>query len=619
MTSHKPSCLFALLLLTSSLVLGWSAAVPAPAAAATGGVGSTYVPLAPTRLLDTRYGIGLSGVFGVHAARTFQVTGLASVAIPSSATAVTGNLTVTQQTSNGYLFIGPNPVDQPTSSTLNFPRGDDRANAVTVALGAGGTLSITFVAPTYGQTAQVIFDVSGYFVPDTSGATYVPLTPARLLDTRVGTGLSGFFSASLARTFQVAGLGGVPADATAVTGNLTVTQQTSNGYLYVGPYPMNQPTSSTLNFPRTDDRANGVAVPLGAGGTLSVTFIAGGAGPTAQVIFDVTGYFIPGAGGASFYPIAPERAADARINVGINGPVSSGEPVTLAVAGPGMPVPTGAQAVTGNVTITQQKANGWVAVTPYGVVPPTSTLNFPLGDDRANEFISALSTVGTLGVTYATATMSTGEIIVDISGYFAGGSFTLPGAPAFGGMNLYRASAWSHQATQTWCTGASTQMMLNLIGGGSDHASANQGAYVTYAYYHSRYVARAGAEIDGWANALTAYGAGVYAVGAYSSPDIALRAAATRMRITGKPVGLVVMEGHHAWVMAGFTSTGDDPATSANFTLTSVIIMAPDYGTISYDPAPGYAGSLAYMRTKLTGYTDDFPTIWDHQFAIIAP
>jgi hypothetical protein len=77
---------------------------------------------------------------------------------------VTGNLTVTSQTSPGYLFIGPNATNDPTSSTLNFPWADDRANGVTVALGSG-TLSVTFIAPTSGPTTQVIFDVTGYFAP----------------------------------------------------------------------------------------------------------------------------------------------------------------------------------------------------------------------------------------------------------------------------------------------------------------------------------------------------------------------------------------------------------------------------------------------------------------------
>jgi hypothetical protein len=42
---------------------------------------------------------------------------------------------------------------------------DDRANAVTVALSGSGTLSVTYAAPTSGPTAQVIFDVTGYFTP----------------------------------------------------------------------------------------------------------------------------------------------------------------------------------------------------------------------------------------------------------------------------------------------------------------------------------------------------------------------------------------------------------------------------------------------------------------------
>jgi hypothetical protein len=113
-------------------------------------------------LLDTRSGTGgLSGPFTNHSARTFQVTGNGGV--PAGATAVTGNLTVTGQTSKGYLYIGPDATNDPTSSTLNFPAGDDRANAVTVALNASGTLAVTFVAPYSGPTAQVVFDVTGYF------------------------------------------------------------------------------------------------------------------------------------------------------------------------------------------------------------------------------------------------------------------------------------------------------------------------------------------------------------------------------------------------------------------------------------------------------------------------
>jgi spore germination protein YaaH len=124
------------------------------------------------------------------------------------------------------------------------------------------------------------------------GATYVPLPPSRLLDTRVGSGLAGRFSASVPRTFTVAGRGGVPASAVAVTGTLTVTNQTHLGYVFLGPSPVTGPASSTLNFPVGDNRAAGATVALSPTGTLSATYAAP-PGATTDLLFDVTGYFLP--------------------------------------------------------------------------------------------------------------------------------------------------------------------------------------------------------------------------------------------------------------------------------------------------------------------------------------
>ena len=101
-----------------------------------------------------------------------------------------------------------------------------------------------------------------YSLSGLSGATYPALTPARILDSRDHTGGLGTFSSHVAQTFTVTGHGGVPANATAVTGNVTVTGQTSGGFLSIGPVAQNNPTSSTLNFPVGDDRANAVTVAL---------------------------------------------------------------------------------------------------------------------------------------------------------------------------------------------------------------------------------------------------------------------------------------------------------------------------------------------------------------------
>jgi hypothetical protein len=267
-----------------------AAAIAAPAQPQAAFSGSTYHALTPTRILDTRNGTGLSGPFSSHVARTFGVAGGSGV--PVGANAVTGILTVTAQTRGGFIAIGPVATNNPTSSTLNFPAGDDRANGVTIALSGSGTLSITYAAPVLGPTAHVLFDVTGYFTPDASGSTYHALTPTRILDTRNGTGLSGPFSSHVARTFGVAGGGSaVPAGANAVTGNLTVTAQTRGGFIFIGPVATNNPTSSMLNFPVGDDRANGVTIALSGSGTLSITYAAPVLGPTAHVLFDATGYF----------------------------------------------------------------------------------------------------------------------------------------------------------------------------------------------------------------------------------------------------------------------------------------------------------------------------------------
>ena len=46
------------------------------------------------------------------------------------------------------------------------------------------------------------------------------------------------------------GRGGVPAGATAVTGNLTVTRQTSLGFLYIGPVAVKKPDQLDSELPK---------------------------------------------------------------------------------------------------------------------------------------------------------------------------------------------------------------------------------------------------------------------------------------------------------------------------------------------------------------------------------
>ena len=135
--------------------------------------GFVYMPLTPNRILDTRFDLGLTGPLHSKTPRTFQVTGLhpanVNTNVPADAAAVTGNLTVDKQTAPGYISLTKTPQANPTTSSLNFPVGDTRANGVTAPLGTGGKLSVTYVHSLTTSTAHVIFDVTGYFVLGGSG------------------------------------------------------------------------------------------------------------------------------------------------------------------------------------------------------------------------------------------------------------------------------------------------------------------------------------------------------------------------------------------------------------------------------------------------------------------
>jgi hypothetical protein len=256
--------------------------------------GGTYHPVTPARLLDTRYGNGLSGKLHANAPRTFVVRGRGGV--PTDATAVTGNLTVTNASNRFAVYIGPTPIAKPSTSTINFAKNQTRGNSLTVVLGSNGTLSATFMSP--GGTIDLVFDVTGYYTSDRTGASYISIQ-TRVLDSRVGNGISGKLVANTPRVIQVTGRGGIPASASAVTGTISVFSQTSSGAIFLGPIPTAKPGTSSLNFGRYDRAANGVTVVLRSDGTLSATYMAT-ARTSTDVVLDITGYFVP----TSVQPVA---------------------------------------------------------------------------------------------------------------------------------------------------------------------------------------------------------------------------------------------------------------------------------------------------------------------------
>lgn len=78
----------------------------------------------------------------------------------------------------------------------------------------------------------------------------VPVTPFRILDTRtgVGTGGPGVLGPDATITLQVAGVGGVPAEATAVVVNLTVTGGDETSWVTAYPTGAARPEASVANI-----------------------------------------------------------------------------------------------------------------------------------------------------------------------------------------------------------------------------------------------------------------------------------------------------------------------------------------------------------------------------------
>jgi PKD repeat protein len=378
---------------------------------------ATYTAITPVRVMDSRDGTGgISGKFVNGTPRSFQVTG---GAIPSTAVAITGNLTVTGQSKPGFLFLGPTASGTPTSSTLNFPVADTRANAVTVGLSATGGLAAVYKSSTAGATTNVFLDVTGYFVKDNLGSKYTAVAPVRVMDSRDGTGgISGKFVNGTPRTFAVAGQLGIPSSASAITGNLTVTGQTKAGFAFLGPTATGSPTSSTLNFPVGDTRANAVTVALNAG-NLSAVYKSSTPGARTNLFLDVTGYF--DATGSRYIALSPIRVMDTRDGTGgLSGKFVNGTPRSFDVAQTGATVPASAIAITGNLTVTTQSKAGFVFLGPTATGSPTSsTLNFPVGDTRANAVTVGLNGTGGLGAVYKSSTAgATTNLFLDVTGYF---------------------------------------------------------------------------------------------------------------------------------------------------------------------------------------------------------
>ena len=374
-----------------------------------------FVPIDSERILDTRDGTGATGPLGADSSMVLQVGGVGGVP-DTGVGAVAMNLTATRATTDTYITVWDTGVTRPTASSVNVSSGQTVANLVIVPLAEDGTVSLYNRA----GSVHVIADVVGYFP---TGSDFRPVSPKRILDTRIRFGARGPVGERDAIDVQVLGEAGVPSSGVgAVVVNLTGTQATRRTFVTAYPSDADRPDTSNLNIEPRESRPNLVVVPVGRDGRVRLYNERG----AVHLIADVLGW-VPSA--SEFHVQRPQRILDSRSGLGLQGPIPSQTKVTLQVAGRGGVPALGARVVALNLTGTAATQNTWVRVWSGVGRPFGSSLNLRAGQTRANVVFVRLSPTGTITLFHSAGTV---ELIADVLGWIGtdGGGGTTTTTPS---------------------------------------------------------------------------------------------------------------------------------------------------------------------------------------------
>lgn len=208
------------------------------------------------------------------------------------------------------------PLSGPTNATTpitifgsNFQSGA----TVTLSNGAGSVAGgnvvvvsstrITATAPPHATGAVRVTvtnpggqsgfrDNAFFYAPPPASTSFFTLTPCRILDTRNPTGPLGgpALGANAVRTFSVANTCGIPANAVAISANVTVVAGTAGGSFAFFPGNAFPFGTSTLNFNAGWVRANNSILELATDGSGTIG-VQNASTAIQHVIVDVNGYF----------------------------------------------------------------------------------------------------------------------------------------------------------------------------------------------------------------------------------------------------------------------------------------------------------------------------------------
>ena len=122
--------------------------------------GEFYHSTAPTRIVDTRIGVGgTTGALAANGTYAIPATAIDEITTTTHPTLAI-MLTATVGTSNGVFVAYPGGATMPGTSNLNWSTGQNIANLALIPVGTTGTIAVT---NDDSGTAQLVVDCSGFF------------------------------------------------------------------------------------------------------------------------------------------------------------------------------------------------------------------------------------------------------------------------------------------------------------------------------------------------------------------------------------------------------------------------------------------------------------------------
>ncbi len=386
-------------------------------------VAGAIMPVTPTRIADSRTGLQIPGAVPALGTVDVQVTGRGPIPTVGVGAAVL-TVTAVAPAAAGYFTVWPSHTPLTETSNLNFVAGQNIPNTVIVPVSDKGAVSVFNGAP---GGVQVLVDVTAYIAGGTATADgmFVPVTPLRVADSRIGQQIPGAVPALGTVEVQLTDRAGVPADAAAAVLTVTAVNPTASGFVTVWPSGVGQTSTSNLNFVAGQNIPNAVVVRLGSGvGTAGKIRLYNGSAGSVHLLVDVSGYLrggTPSMAGA-VVAVNPTRIADSRIPFTLAGALSGLGTAQLQISGQG-PVPaTGVAAVVLNVTAVTPTTAGYLTVWPSGIPrTDTSNLNFQAGQTIASTVVVPVGSIDAVGaagkISIFNGSPGTVQVVVDVAGY----------------------------------------------------------------------------------------------------------------------------------------------------------------------------------------------------------